>query len=530
MGPSKDNGPRTYHNHCSNIYHRASGDQKVPQYGPSGSLIYQASRGSAFSDCVRCQSAVKQAETKVQDHLRPRRVHHASVKLGGESEIQVDDGNHLYFVNKTDIREVVKIVLDTFQQEAAYQDSIKRENISDKNPSQSSPMLLEFDKKRNSITPRLSAVAEPATTISVPKTFFAHTKWNSTELSAGYLKDDLSTTTTILSRGSVSEIVWSENVSSGANRPSRSRSSVKASDKPSNHKRIQRQPISKSAQFQGTLTPEETTTRYLTNRLESLSSNLSFQKRISRSTDEESNITSFPELRPRHCTNDWLNPPAEIEQLTQAPTSDLYRRGVDAHSGRAPASPEAAWQAPQPIAIPCDDSIFDKDPFYCTNLYLHERRATNGSTSTGKIRPGSSISSSAYQRRSSQVPLCYDSPWDSQEGFIPRILEKLRRNTQYDLSQQAYPRPDENVWSAERRKSPSPEAGTDANVRSRDSIVKERTLKPPTADNLGIYEALTGSKMVVGRKRHDTCSEDNQPHVCENDMDHTKCSIRVPVI
>lgn len=60
--------------------------------------------------------------------------------------------------------------------------------------------------------------------------------------------------------------------------------------------------------------------------------------------------------------------------------------------------------------------------------------------------------------------------------------------------------------------------------------MKERTLKPPTADNLGIYEALTGSKMVVGRKRHDTCSEDNQPHVCENDMDHTKGSSRVPVI
>ncbi|KAG8423910.1 hypothetical protein J3458_000757 [Metarhizium acridum] len=241
-------------------------------------------------------------------------------------------------------------------------------------------------------------------------------------------------------------------------------------------------------------------------------------------------MTSFPELRPRHCTNDWLHPPAEIEQLTRAPTSDLYHRGVDAHSGRAPASPEGAWQAPQPIAIPCDHSIFDKDPFYCTNLYLHERRATNGSTSTGKIRQGSSISSSAYQRRSSQVPLSYDSPWDSQEGFIPRILEKLRRNTQYDLNHQAYPRPDKNVWSAERRKSLSPEARTDANVRSRDSIVKERTLKPPTADSLGIYEALTGSKMVVGRKRHDTCSEDNRPHVCENDMDHTKGSSRVPAI
>ncbi|KAG8423909.1 hypothetical protein J3458_000756 [Metarhizium acridum] len=249
MGPSKDNGPRDYHNHCSNIYHGASGDQKVPQYGPSGSLIYQASGSSAFGDCVRYQNVVKQAETKIQDHLKPRRLHHASVTLGGESEIQVDDGNHLYFVNKTDIREVVKIVLHTFQQEAAYQDSIKHETISDRNPGQSGPMLPEFDSNRNSITPRLSAVAEPATTISVPKTFFAHTNWDSTELSAGYLKDDLSTTTTILSRGSVSEIVWAENISSGADRPSRSRSSAKTSNKSSTHKRIQRQPIFKSSQY-----------------------------------------------------------------------------------------------------------------------------------------------------------------------------------------------------------------------------------------------------------------------------------------
>lgn len=55
-------------------------------------------------------------------------------------------------------------------------------------------------------------------------------------------------------------------------------------------------------------------------------------------------------------------------------------------------------------------------------------------------------------------------------------------------------------------------------VRSRDSIVKERTPEPAKVDDHGIYEAMTGSRLVASRRRHDTCSEDNRPHVCMDEI------------
>ncbi|TWU75991.1 hypothetical protein ED733_007027 [Metarhizium rileyi] len=533
MRSSNDNAPRNSFNYYANVHHRAANDRQASHDGPLGCLAYQEPDESILDKCVGCQNLAKRAETKVQGYLQPKRLHHASVKLAGESEIQVGDGNHLYFINDTDIRGAVKIILAALQQEAAFQDSSKDRTNPSSKLGQSISTLPEFDLERNSIAPRLSAAAEPATTISVPKTFFTHTNWGRGQLSASYLKDDLSTTTTttILSHGSISEIVWTENTSCNPGGLSRSKSSTKLFKNSPNHRRMQQQPTLRPDACQDILVSGKSSAEHVSDRLEPSSSNASFHKRISRSTDEDSNITSFPELRPRHCTKEWLNPPAEIEQLTTtAPTNDLYNRGVDAHSGRLSSSSNGVWQAPQPIAVPCDHSIFDKDPFYCSDLYLHNRRETDESTSTGKIRPGSSIGSSAHRRRSSQAPLAYDSPWDGQDGFVPRILEKLRRTTQHDLKQQEFPRPDWNVWCAEDRKSLSPDAKVDVKAQSRDSIVKERTMKPQNADNLGIYEALTGSKTVMGRDRHDTCSEDNRPHVCENDMDHSWTGIRMPPI
>jgi hypothetical protein len=57
-------------------------------------------------------------------------------------------------------------------------------------------------------------------------------------------------------------------------------------------------------------------------------------------------------------------------------------------------------------------------------------------------------------------------------------------------------------------------------IRSRDSIVRELSPVPAQLDNSGIYEAMTGSRLVVPRKRKDTCSEDYHPHVCEQDHEY----------
>lgn len=442
MGPSKDIGPRKQSKQSPKRHSQAPEDKKVRRDGPSdGPTRHQSDTASALKQSKPFQDAMRRAEIKAQDRLRTRRLQHASVTLASESEPSDDKTNYLYFVNDADIKDIVKMIMDTLPKSMTFQ-SIPKQKSQDRVMSQGCPILPAVDRERNSITPGLSTAAEPATTISVPKTFFAHTNWGMRQLSADYPKDDGPTRTTILSRGSVSEILWGENFSSEPARVSRSQSSARLFDSSTNHKRILRQSTFKSGLGQDIMILEPTVARYLSSPLEQLPTNLPFHKRMSRSTDEDSNITSFPELRPRQCTNDWLNPPVEIEQLVRVPTSDLYHRGVDAHSGMAPTSPTGTWAAPLSIAVPCDHSIFDKDPFYYSSIDSHERRVTNRSSSTGKRRLGSSIGSSSHRRRSSHIPLSYDSPWDSQDSLFPRFVDKLRQSSQYDFSQQGHQRPD----------------------------------------------------------------------------------------
>ncbi|KAG5928760.1 hypothetical protein E4U42_008087 [Claviceps africana] len=463
------------------------------------------SRGGFQTDALR------QAEARAKAHLRKRRLHGASVTLAGESEPLKGKGSHLYFLSDGDVKDIVGIVMDAVRQGLTAPARRKTPHGSEASANSGDPASPGFAYGRNSITPRLSAAADPATTISMPRTVFSYTNWGARRVSAAESWLNSSTKTTIVSRGSVSEIVWTEHRSSDGTRFRDSRSSAgRFHDAISQHC-LQCHSLSNCARCRNMIEAEREASLCRFASLFPTSTNMATNKRASRSTDEESNMTSFPELRPRNCTNDWLKPPVEMEHLLRDEASDLYRRGIDAHSGLMPGSPRSTWASPGSPSIACDDGVFNKDSVFGTRPRDEEPRVADTSSESRKGRTSNLMDSVSYSRRASQIPTANQSPWQSDGELLPQMVDKLRHASRNSVHGKDVAPGQDGAWPSE------PSLAT--MTRSRDSIVRERTLKPPAADTLGIYEALTGSRMTVMGKRCVNCSEDNRPHVCEEDLE-----------
>ncbi|KAG6184213.1 hypothetical protein E4U36_002146 [Claviceps purpurea] len=494
----------------------------------TGGRCSQQAQSSSTSHNTFKTDALRQAESRAKAHLRKRRLHDASVTLAGESEPLKGKGRYLYFLSDGDVKDIVGIVMDAVRQSlmTPARHQVPQDSEASANFDDSTTTAQEFAYERttsgfsygkNSITPRLSTAADPATTISVPKTVFSSTNWDDRRVSLADSGLSSSTKTTIVSRGSVSEIVWTEHRSSDATRFQHSLSSAGHSYDAVCQHCLRYHPLS---QCHNMMEVERAASVCRFASLFPLSTNLASSKRASRSTDEESNITSFPELRPRNCTNDWLKPPIEIDQLLRNKSSDLYRRGVDAHSGLMSKSPQSsAWPSPAPFSLPCDESVFNsKDSFFSTRRYLQDGRVTETLAGDGRKQSFKSMSSTSYSRRATPVPVANQSPWQSDGELISQIVNTLRQHSQDGVRGEGVDSGERGDWPQEPETLQPPEATPAAVHRSRDSIVKERTLKPPVPDKAGIYEALTGSRMVVPKRGCTNCSEDNRPHVCKDDV------------
>ncbi|KAG6010933.1 hypothetical protein E4U21_002603 [Claviceps maximensis] len=490
---------------------------------PGTQQCLEQAHSSATSHSSFQTDALRQAEIRAKAHLRKRRLRGASVTLAGESEPLKGKGNHLYFLSDGDVKDIVGIVMDAVRRGlTAPARGPKTPHGSEANANFDDAVAPGgFAYGRNSITPRLSVAADPATTFSMPKTVFSYTNWEGDRrVSVAESRLDSSTKTTIVSRGSVSEIIWTERHQSSDGTGIRDSLSSAGNfhDAISQHC-LRCHSLSKCGRCQNMIEAEREASLC---RFASLVP-MSMNKRANRSTDEESNMTSFPELRPRNCTNDWLKPPVEIEQLLQDKSSDLYRRGVDAHSGQVPNSPQSTTRmSPVSLSIPYNDGVFNniKNSFFSTTPCFQERRVTESSIGDGKKQSTNTISSvSYYHRASSQIPAANQSPWQSDGELLPQIVDKLRQNSQDSVPGENLYLARAGAWPSESEMLLPSDQSRAVFTRSRDSIIRERTLKPPAADKLGIYEALTGSRMTSPKKRCVNCSEDNRPHICEDDLE-----------
>ncbi|KAH6894339.1 hypothetical protein B0T10DRAFT_480237 [Thelonectria olida] len=229
-------------------------------------------------------------------------------------------------------------------------------------------------------------------------------------------------------------------------------------------------------------------------------------------TERTARITSFPRLLSRQCTDDWSSPPPVIDAVMASAPETLYRQGVDARTGsvsdQMPEFPQG-----QVKILRYDHDVFSKNPF-CGDF--EEDDVANlrdfPPTVTPRSRLGVSIGSASHRRRSSQVTALLKRQ-ESHDGFFPTLIDKIRQRGHKIF----HPHHSRRV-SEEMRTPPSSEfTRSCSGMRSRDIAVKYLTPEPPKPDTAGIYEAMTGTRAVVSRCRNGQCSEDNRPHVCEND-------------
>ncbi|KAJ4313710.1 hypothetical protein N0V84_009271 [Fusarium piperis] len=326
---------------------------------PRGS--HRAERSS--SDMMSISPEVSQEIVrKVSDRLQMIRHLREHLHFINSKGKHIPAANGLYLVGDEDIRDIVRIVVE---EGGKRKPMVEVERKSTKG-SASSRSLPTLDESSNAFVPQSGTLADPATTISLPKT--AYTSINSTDMKV-HTKTrgaDSDTTATVVSRQSIAEITWAQNYPPNYDEGSGSHGRA-ASDcfspthgrlPPSLDDRRQSHPSTANSDF---VLRHYTTSRSTAEILADIMCNKSFEKhqRISDGTV----ITSFPKLLSRHCTSDWQSPPTDIEDLNKHTSSTLYRRGVDAHCGNGSASSSGSQDLPLRPGN-TDRSLFAENPFY----------------------------------------------------------------------------------------------------------------------------------------------------------------------
>ncbi|KAK2000729.1 hypothetical protein LX36DRAFT_404676 [Colletotrichum falcatum] len=214
--------------------------------------------------------------------------------------------------------------------------------------------------------------------------------------------------------------------------------------------------------------------------------------------DQSCRITSFPALSKRHCTNDWLSPPMSF--MDSKSGTDMYHLGIDARS-RSIASitrglPEKQLDAKKP-----------------------SRRASEAVVDMKLCETTDSLLASAEcgRRRSAQLAdtLTPEQP-DPSSGFMQKFTRKISSVFQSSDSVNRptrAPAPSEIEGHVSGRFTEALGASRPAGDQGPDA----GSFSEPEPD--AVYQAMTLLKPSKGEsQRRSTCSEDNMPHRCEDDL------------
>jgi hypothetical protein len=250
--------------------------------------------------------------------------------------------------------------------------------------------------------------------------------------------------------------------------------------------------------------------------LNSLVENINRARTIDYAPSTESHITSFPALLSRHCTEEWLSPTPNLDLLTQ-PELNLYFEGVDTHRETQDHLSASASEEPLKARQHNTTLFHGGSPFQKGDELLKRRASEQHRVLASSQRMGTSIGSSSHRRRSSHI-VDVTPPANEQRGSVyPSIVDRLRRSGHLLLHSQRCPSESDSSGVTPHN-SPAGEHRPATTPRSRDGLRRERTPELLTVDNAGIYEAMTGSRLLVPSKEHDKCSEDGRPHMCADDM------------
>lgn len=219
----------------------------------------------------------------------------------------------------------------------------------------------------------------------------------------------------------------------------------------------------------------------------------------------KSSIVSFPALQRRHCTNDWLSPPAATPAAMGRSETNLYNVGVDAHTGPHgffACQPAAERPVAGPGARNADDLSFTPPAWGSRH-----GPAPPDDRGNHKSKVGASIGTSAGRRLSNY----HAAPPDA-EAASSSVLQKLRRGSvQFGHALASA------VKGAAHAQQPQ-RAGRGRRASSADQMkaILDRASPPPRrpTDAVGLLRVGMVSSSEAGRGDRDACSEDGRPHVC----------------
>ena len=428
--------------------------------------------------------------SKVIDRLRVRRHMQDHVNVVDESGEYIQGTQGMYLVNDQDIHKIVKAVINEI--ESGEEIHELEDDIFCKGSSTlAKPRLNEA---AHAILPPAATIAEPATTISVPKTSFTSVRPSDEQIYTKTHSND-SNVTMIVSRRSIAEITWTSRTPSGdmsdqtaiiddqrplsqCNSPTHRASTVYSTE------RHQSQPSFTTSGFS---VHHYTTPHSLKDILADVSRSRSSTS--TRQTSSGTAITSFPKLPSRACTNDWLNPPLRTEEL-QRSSSTLYQQGVDAHCGVEEAEIDSSPLEEPLKSDPYDQQRFYRNPFSKRSDESENEMSEIASLLLAEKKLGAAIGISSRQHRTSHNADSQIISSNSNETIRPSWMDKIRQGSHKLFH---------------RHESP----------KSSDKAV---VTTAPRLDKSGTYQAMTGSKLVVNRQRQNTCSEDDRPHIYEDDV------------
>ncbi|KAL7898033.1 hypothetical protein HDV63DRAFT_37503 [Trichoderma sp. SZMC 28014] len=349
------------------------------------------------------------------------------------------------------------------------------------------PIQIKLESKAQRINPRPSIAADPTITLSVPETSFAMPdadhKHNILRKDS---KQGASTTTALSSPQSSSYITLSKH-SEHLEEPTKSPITT---DKPSDENSGN--------------TAEAPRASSCPSHIEHQASDVS-QTSLGASS-VASSMTSFPKLLSRHCTREWIKPLVKLEDLQPKPSSELYYQGNEPQAGR----PSHARYNESSLSNSWTANDFQS---------RDARRSTMSQTSLKNMKSfGSQIGAARHRRRSTTS---FDPGASTlQDTFLPNILSKFF----YNKSKETPGSPDskETLHSGALAPYNSPMHGHySANTpRSGTGSFIERSPTLSMEDRARIQEVLVEGPAALRRRRCDTCSEDNRPHVCEEDIEN----------
>lgn len=453
--------------------------------------------------------------SRVIDRLRVRRHTQDEENVFDDSGEHFQETQGMYLVSDEDIFKVVQAVLEEFQQLDERSRSERNGSCADFQK----PSKPKLDDVANIIVPPSATIAEPATTISTPSTAYTSVSPQDGRVHTKIRGHGLETTTRVVSRNSIAEISWTREPASGE------RTTGHESSKAQNESVSQCSSSTHRASTSYSISRRQTHPNYSMASFSvhkyTMSPNGPDTGEGTRTQSQDSGcltgsaITSFPKLPSRPTTNDWMNPPVTLHELTR--TNSLYHEGVDAHCGDVADLPVPFLEEPLKTP-PCNRSLFDKNPFSAPSDQRGEGDVSEiRSLLAVEKKLGAALGSSSHRRRSSQQGDHFLVP-ESDEGFFPNLIGKIRQGSHKlfhrhhskgsEKGEDSMPPKEEILFIGKPRKAGSPISP-----------------KPELSD----YHAaiLEISRALTNRKRGDTCSEDNRPHTCEDDAERPSLPLRL---